>query len=197
LVIELVDSQFSYGNTLDAKYPGRFDFAIQLSDATKRATVKEPSDFPIRQIGHEVQRQRSEIDQTEELMAARAGMGLAVGKLEWLSDTNHRQWTVRASNGKDRLNRLKMEPHRRWASGFCCLFFVWLGIPLSIWMKSADNWTSFGTCFVPTVLIYYPIFTVGLNHARDGSWTPAAVWIGNVALLIVGAWWMRRIYRTT
>lgn len=197
LVIELTDAVVALGNSgsrMDR--PGLFSFEIPISDATKKSTAKEPSDFPMRKIPFELQQQQVMNDEVEEFLTARSGMALAVGKVEWLSDKLQQDWEVELKHGNYRLNQLHMEPWRRWAGGFSCLLFVWVGIPLSIWMKSADHWTSFGTCFLPTLLVYYPIFTIGLNHARDGSWTPAAVWLGNLALFFVGAWWMRRIYKT-
>lgn len=198
LVIELLDSIVTLGDHgPHTEKPGLLTFSIPLSDATKRSTGKEPSDFPMRLISVERQRQYQAIEETEDLMTARAGMALAVGKLEWLADSHQQELSAKASSGRHRLNRLRMEPWRRWAGGFSCLFFVWLGIPLSIWMRSADHWTSFGTCFLPTLLVYYPVFTIGLDHARAGSWHPASIWLGNLALFIVGAWWMRRIYRTS
>lgn len=194
LVICLNDSIVTVGDAVTQK-PGQFIFPVQLMEATKKSMSKSPADFPMRQIGGEVRQQQTSIDSTQELIAARSGMALAIGKYEWLSDQQSQTWNTQLVHGTDRINQLRMEPWRRWASGFSCLFFVWLGIPLSIWMKSADYWTSFGACFLPTVLVYYPVFTIGLRHAKDGSWTPAAVWLGNIALIVAGAWWMRRIYR--
>lgn len=195
LVICLNDSIVTVGDAV-AKKPGQFIFPVQLMEATKKSMSRSPADFAMRQISGEVRQQQTSIDSTQELIAARSGMALAIGKYEWLSDDQSNTWNAQLVSGTDRINQLRMEPWRRWASGFSCLFFVWFGIPLSIWMKSADYWTSFGTCFLPTILIYYPVFTIGLRHAKDGSWTPAAVWLGNVALVFAGAWFMRRIYRT-
>jgi lipopolysaccharide export system permease protein len=198
LVIELTDSTVALGTSgTQMDKPGLFSFSIPLSDATKKSTSREASDFPMRKIPSELTRQKEQIDELEEFLTARSGMALAVGKVEWLADKTHREWERDRRHGNYRLNQLNMEPWRRWAGGFSCLLFVWVGIPLSIWMKSADHWTSFGTCFLPTLLVYYPIFTIGLNHARDGSWSPASVWLGNLALLAVGAWWMRRIHKKT
>lgn len=197
LIIELIDSVVTLGGSgPQVDKPGPFSFAIPLSDATKKSTSKDPSDFPMRRIPAEIQQQRLSLERLEELTTARSGLAFAIGKHEWILDSLQEDWNEELVLGQSHLNNLKMEPWRRWAGGFSCLLFIWVGIPLSIWMKSADHWTSFGTCFLPTLLIYYPVFTLGLNHARDGSWTPASVWLGNLALLVVGAWWMRRIYRT-
>jgi lipopolysaccharide export system permease protein len=149
----------------------------------------------MRQIRSEMRKQQQEIDETEQILAARTAMSLAVGKYEWLDDQRTHTALGTISMGESRLYRLDSEPWRRWASGFCCFFFAWVGMPLAIWMRSADHWTSFGACFMPILLIYYPVFAIGLDHAKDGSWWPVSVWLGNGVLLIVGAWWLRKIYR--
>jgi lipopolysaccharide export system permease protein len=195
LRIELIDGEMSYGEMVMAR-PGLSQYEIQLSDATRKGTsVGHPTEYAMRQISYEMTKQREEMSQTEQILAARTAMGLAIGKYEWLDDARTHAALGTLSLGNSRLNRLNSEPWRRWASGFSCFFFVWVGIPLAIWMRSADHWTSFGTCFMPILLIYYPIFAIGLNHAKDGSWLPISVWMGNAALLLVGAWWMRRINR--
>ncbi len=195
LRIELTDAEVNYGDSIGVK-PGLFIYEIQLSDATRKGTTSgHPTEFAMRQIHSEIRKQQREIDSTEQLLAARTAMGLAIGKYEWLDDarTHHALGTV--SLGKSRMHRLNSEPWRRWASGFSCFFFVWVGIPLSIWMRSADHWTSFGACFMPILLIYYPVFAIGWDHAKDGSWFPVSVWLGNGLLLLVGAWWLRKVYR--
>lgn len=195
LRIELVDAEVNYGDSIGIK-PGIFHYDVQLSDATRKGTASgHPSEYPMRQISLEMRKQQQEIDATEEILAARMAMGLAVGKYEWLDDSRTHAALGSIGLGKSRIHRLNSEPWRRWASGFCCFCFVWVGIPLSIWMRSADHWTSFGACFMPILLIYFPVFATALGHAKDGSWFPASIWLGNVLLLIVGAWWLRKVYR--
>ena len=79
--------------------------------------------------------------------------------------------------------------------GFSCFFFVWLGIPLAINMRSADYWTSFGACFLPILLIYYPLFALGLDRAKNGMWPAYSVWLGNLVLFAFGLWLLRKVYR--
>ncbi len=195
LRIELIDAEVNYGESIGVK-PGLFIYEIQLSDATRKGTAAgQPAEYAMRQIPSEMRRQQREIDETEQILAARTAMSLAVGKYEWLDDQRTHAALGAISLGDSRLHRLNYEPWRRWASGFCCFFFAWVGMPLAIWMRSADHWTSFGVCFMPILLIYYPVFAIGLGHARDGSWWPVSAWLGNGVLLIVGAWWLRKIYR--
>ena len=86
---------------------------------------------------------------------------------------------------QNRLNRIAMEPWRRWANGFSCLAFVLVGAPMAIRMRNADFLTSFFLCFLPILLVYYPIFMAGVSEAKAGDLPPIAVWGGN---LLVAAW---------
>jgi lipopolysaccharide export system permease protein len=105
-------------------------------------------------------------------------------------------WNQRRSeleNAQRRLYRLETEPWRRWAAGFSCFFFVLVGAPLAIRMRNADLWTTFGVCFLPILLFYYPLLMLGIESAKNGAWPPYSVWLGNVVLLVVGAALLRRV----
>ncbi len=196
LRIELIDSELESGSFM-ATLPGERVYEVQLSDATKKGTASgHPSEFAMRQFESEVRKQRKSIGEMQEILAARTAMGLATGRYDWLDDGHTYESLAAITVGRNRLYRLKTEPWRRWASGFSCLFFVWVGIPLAIWMRSADHWTSFGACFLPILLLYFPVFAVSLDYAKDGSWSPASVWLGNVVLLTAGAVGLRNLYRS-
>jgi lipopolysaccharide export system permease protein len=94
-----------------------------------------------------------------------------------------------------RLHRLETEPFRRWASGFSCLAFVMVGAPLAIRLRNSDLMTTFGICFLPILIVYYPLFAYGLDRAKNGSLPPSFVWLGNLVCLGIGAWFLRRVNR--
>jgi lipopolysaccharide export system permease protein len=196
LRIEMVDS-FMEGQKADFTHPGVWVHEVGLSNATKKGTsTGHPSEVPIRKIGFEKNKQREAIEKTQEIIAARTATGLAIGRHDWLDSQRMHASLGEILHGQSRLQRLTVEPWRRWAQGFSCLLFVWVAIPFSIWMKSADHWTSFGACFMPILLLYYPVFAIGLGHAKDGSWPPASVWLGNVVLFFIGLFWLRKLQRT-
>ena len=89
----------------------------------------------------------------------------------------------------------RAEPWRRWANGFSCFFFVLVGAPLAIRWRSADVWTSFGICFLPILCVYYPLLAFSVDRAKCGVLPPYAVWLGNVVLLVLGGWLLRRVIR--
>ena len=70
-----------------------------------------------------------------------------------------------------------------------------MGVPVSIWLKSSDNVRTFFVCFLPILLLYYPLLVVGEQWARDGDFGSAPVWIADVVLLAVGAFLIWRVNR--
>jgi lipopolysaccharide export system permease protein len=196
LKITLVDSQVKTGDADFISVPGEFVQDIPLAQAARKGKVAgQPSEYPMRLIGHEVRKQRDRIEKTQELIGTRTALGLLSGRYDWLDDEATDKSLNEIYAGRVRLHKLQAEPARRWASGFACFFFVWVGVPLSIWFRSADYWTSFGICFLPILLVYYPFFVYGMDRAKDGSWPSFSVWLGNLVMLGVGAWWMRKVIR--
>lgn len=196
LRITLVDSEVKNGDS-EVTLPGEIVQDIPLVQAARKGkTAGHPSEFPMGQIGREVRAQEAKLEETAEMVGARTALGLASGRYDWLDDAAMLGKLEDIYRGRERLHRLRLEPARRWASGFACFFFVWVGVPLAIWFRSADYWTSFGLCFLPILLLYYPFFVYGLDRAKDGSWPAFSVWLGNLVMLGVGAFWMRRVYKS-
>ncbi|HBE67587.1 MAG TPA: permease [Planctomycetaceae bacterium] len=195
LAIELRDSDFR-ANGVVARRNGPTSIEIQLAEAARKGTAGgSVADYAMRRINREVNLQEQNITRAEEELAARTAMGLSAGRFAWLDDHKSDASIDTIRVGSHRLIRLHVEPWRRWAFGFSCFCFVWLGVPMAIWMRSADHWTSFAVCFLPILLLFFPVFAVGLNLAKSGASPPISVWGGNVVLLLSGAWWLRKISR--
>ena len=94
-----------------------------------------------------------------------------------------------------RLNRLLTEPPRRWAAGFSCLCFALVGAPIAIRLRNRDFLTSFFLCFVPILIVYYPLLMFGLHATKSGAMPPCSVWEGNGLLAIWGIWVLRKVVR--
>lgn len=196
LRIQLYDAQWDMGGKVMGSFPGVSQEEIPLNRATRKGVDQNtPSQFPLREIGNRVNLQLAALETHEDKLATMVGIHLMSGRFDQLDHptSHHLLWQL--GDGTHRLSKLRTEPWRRWAMGFSCFFFIWLGIPLAISMKSADYWTSFGACFLPILLLYYPIFAVGLDRAKNGIWPAYSVWLGNAILFVVGLWLMRKVYR--
>ena len=177
-------------------HPGEFERSFPMDEFTGRGPrSRSPSDYALSEIGPSKAAQRERIAQLKHEMAADAGAALLFGRLDDLSQA---QWLPREAElvGVQRtLYRLSAEPHRRWANGFSCLGFVLIGAPMAIRRRHGEFWGSFFACFLPILLVYYPMLVGCVDRAKDGVFPPQAVWLGNIVLAAWGIWLLRRVIR--
>ncbi|HKD38104.1 MAG TPA: LptF/LptG family permease [Pirellulales bacterium] len=172
------------------------EFQIQLDDASRRST-RGASDLAMSQVPQEVAASHERIDQLQEKMTLLAVEQMATGEFG-PSGLSGSQWSAderRLMEERVRLYRLVIEPARRWSNGFSCLCFVLIGAPAGIILRNSDFLTSFFACFLPILLVYYPLLFLGVDQAKLGILPPWSVWTGNVILAVAGAWLIRRVYR--
>ena len=151
-----------------------------------------PSNLYLSQISGEIRDQSIRLDQLQEELALDAATQWLTGDFVGLTDAKWQDQTQRLSDSKNRYNRLHVVPHRRWANGFSCLAFAIIGVPVALRLRTGNYATSFGACFVPILLLYYPLFMFGLNGAKMSTLPPYAAWMGNIACAIVGIVLLRR-----
>jgi lipopolysaccharide export system permease protein len=157
--------------------------------------IPSPSNCALREIGPAIQDEVKHVDAIEQSSTAAAGFALLTGDFDALSDTTWQAHERELTDARHRLQRLYTEPWRRWANGFSCLCFVLIGAPMAIRLRHAEFLASFFACFLPILVVYYPLMAVSVSQAKDGSVPPPAVWFGNVVLAAWGVWLMRRVIR--
>ncbi len=186
----------SHGKGWDGHIPGEHEESISLENfGGQRTGKRSTSQYSLSEIGPSKAEQVVLIDQLQQKMAAEAGLALMSGRMFALSQENweSNQTALRIAHRK--LHRLNTEPHRRWANGFSCLCFVLIGAPMAIRLRHGEIWGSFFACFLPILLVYYPMLAGCLDLAKDGVLPPQAVWLGNVVLAFWGIWLLRRVVR--
>ena len=196
LRIILRDGTFDVDGKLKARFPDVHEHEIQLNNASQAEMASEhPSNLALRAIPEQLAAQEDLIDQLEHELAARAAYQMLCGDFddlssgEWAKATEHREFA------RGRLYRLLTEPHRRWSAGFSCLCFAWVGAPMAIRLRNHDFLTSFFLCFLPILIVYYPLMASAVDGAKSGVVPPWGVWAGNVLLVCWGAWLLRRVIR--
>jgi len=169
---------------------------IALQDASgKQETKHHPAHVALKDVPAEIKYQQNVIDETREDMAARAAYALAVGDFADLAKPFWEEERKNLEYLEQQLSRFYTEPPRRWANGFSCLFFVLIGAPMAIRLRNSDVFTSFFACFLPILVVYYPLLIWGVDQAKDGALPPYSVWLGNLILGLWGIWLMRRVVR--
>jgi lipopolysaccharide export system permease protein len=196
LILEMVNSkgETSHSNATRFNIPGSERFNMSLNRASQKGgDSARPSQFAMKQIPDEVDKQLKHNDRITETMAIQISMGLGMGRYNQLSEASLQSMAVQIEENRKRLTRLELEPYRRWSFGFACFFFVWIGVPFAILNKSADYAWTFGMCFIPIMLMYFPLFGLALDRAKDGAWPASTLWIGNAFLFVVGTWLRHRV----
>ena len=91
-----------------------------------------------------------------------------------------------------RYKELETEKYLRVALAAGSLFFVFLGAPVGILFARRDFLSSFMVCFLPIILVYYPLTLAGVNMSKENLVWPAIVFAGNFVLgLLAGPVWRK------
>ena len=179
-----------------AVFPDTIERVVPLDVVSRKETVStSPSEIAMADFPKARAEQIARIGQIRQIAAAKTALGIFSGRMEQTVPAAVEGERQEARHANSRLNRIIMEPWRRWANGFSCLCFVLVGAPMAIRMRNADFLTSFFLCFLPILVIYYPVFMLGVSRVKAGVLPPPAVWMGNILIMLWGVWLLRRVIR--
>ncbi|QDU54724.1 LptF/LptG family permease [Aeoliella mucimassa] len=188
----------------DVDATGEFDFIqpgvaeqeLPLDDLLgSREKSRSPSNYALAEIGPGKQQERETIDKARQDMSTEAAFAMLTGDFNELGESNWKNQERTIRNAENRLNRFYTEPYRRWSNGFSCLAFACVGIPVAVMLRKGEMLASFFACFLPILIVYYPMFMGTMVAAKKGNLPPQSVWLGNIVLIIVGLYLMRREVR--
>ena len=185
------------GNVLRYNDPEEQTLPIPLDAASRAKRLEElsPAQLPLTEIRPRLKAQRQLIENLQEAMAAEATYQLVAGDFAALTGGQWEQKRGQVTDATMLLHRLETEPWRRWANGFVCLCFVLVGAPMAIRLRNAEVLSTFFLCFMPILVVYYPLLLVSTDRAKAGTLPPVAVWLSNGVLLLWGVWLLRRVFR--
>ena len=195
LVITFRDGTLHVGD-FKAVFPDTIERVVPLNTVSQKNIVStSPSEIAMADFTKARTEQIARISQLEQESAAKTAMAILSGRMEQSVPGAVEFERQAVKQEQSRLKRIIMEPWRRWANGFSCLCFVLVGAPMAIRMRNADFLTSFFLCFLPILIIYYPVFMLGISRVKAGALPPSAVWMGNVLMMLWGLWLLRRVVR--
>jgi lipopolysaccharide export system permease protein len=192
--MKITNGHAKVGNEASFSFPDTFTQVIPLNtNPPYDLLTAHPSHMPMLDLPSASLKQTQDISTRENELAVRVGFNLMMSRPEENCGPEVRTRIGALTSSRRRLHRLDTEMHRRWASGFTCLAMSMIGIPFAIRMKASDTMTTFGIVFLPTVLIYYPVFAATLDLAKDGRLPPQGVWIANLLFITVSIAMMRNL----
>jgi lipopolysaccharide export system permease protein len=181
---------------IKATVPEEFEYPVPLDELSGgTAKNRSPSNYALAEIRGAVAEQEQLVARIDQSMTAQAAFGLLTGDFDSLSQPAWQPSEQQRQAAQFRLHRLHTEPWRRWANGFSCLCFVVVGVPVAVWMRFSEFIASFFICFLPILVVYYPLLAVSVDQAKDGALPPQSVWLGNILLALGGLWLLRRVNR--
>ena len=181
---------------VEVAFPDTIERVIPLDSIGKNNPLsKSPSQIAMKEFNAAREDAIANISRAKQNIAGQLAESFLTGQADRTAPQHFAGDQATIKHYQDRLNRIAMEPWRRWANGFSCLAFVLVGAPMAIRMRNADFLTSFFLCFLPILLVYYPIFMAGVSEAKAGDLPPIAVWGGNFLVAAWGCLLLRSVVR--
>jgi lipopolysaccharide export system permease protein len=168
--------------------------------ASRTFEVDLPKDFgsekdrrPRDMTWEEIHEKQVETDEEMEKLAALISVSTAqmlLTDVPWDFPQHLKQLDERMANFRLQRVALDVELLMRPALSVGCVFFILVGCPVGIWFSRSDFLSSFITCFLPIVFIYYPLVLCGTGMAKEGRLPPvplvyaADAVVGGMGLLL-------------
>ena len=123
-------------------------------------------------------------------------MALLAGDFAQLRGEELAEYQAQEKRAVANTRRFRSEIHSRFAMSASCLFFTLVGAPFSMLQARRQFITSFIMCFLPILLVYYPVMFLMLNLCKTGTIQPWwSMWIPNAMLTIFGLLMLRKVIR--
>lgn len=156
----------------------------------------KPRHISIQEIRQKMNGLEKRLEILEQKHDAEMAMALVLGDFSRLIEEDYTIYSYLRDSGQKELNELKTEIYSRFAMSTSCFFFVLIGGPFSILQGRRQFLTSFFICFLPILLIYYPVALLMLNLCKHGQANPAySMWAGNAVLGVVGTWVLYKVLK--
>jgi lipopolysaccharide export system permease protein len=163
-----------------------------ISDAAKKSSARAMTWWEILERIDELELDKQ--NKAQEIALHQAQINNGGAPLRWEEHVKNRVNQLRHVDSEVRY--LITELHMRPALALGCLCFVLVGCPVGIWFSRSDYLSAFITCFLPIVVLYYPLMLCGINLAKLGKLNPwLGVWSADVLMAIIAIGLFRRLLR--
>jgi lipopolysaccharide export system permease protein len=133
---------------------------------------RRPRDMTWPEIGARRAEVEDELDALGRHMWACAGQMMGDFRAEDVPQ-HFKSLEERVDFQRKQLLALDVERLMRPALSLGCLCFILVGCPVGIWLCRGDYLGSFIVCFLPIVVVYYPLLLCGTGMAKEGRLPPA------------------------
>jgi lipopolysaccharide export system permease protein len=169
-----------------------FEVDLERIDPGKQRRARDMTWPEMVEERHHLEEKRdkkaAEVAATQELAQAQGSPPHLVQHLQNLSNEQQRF--------EQQILLLDVEMLMRPALSVGCLCFILVGCPIGIWFSRSDYLSSFITCFLPIVFVYYPLLLCGTNMAKEGRINPVPlVWSADAVVAAMGVVLFRKLLK--
>ncbi len=117
--------------------------------------------------------------------AVEAILLIGAGRIEQVDWTRVRTAYVDFNYWQRKVREIDTERHLRVALASSVFFFVLLGAPVGVLFAKRDFLSAFITCFVPIILLFYPLVLASMNMGKEGIVPPQMVYAADGVLAVL------------
>lgn len=161
-------------------------FDMDIPQERSILNEKKIQEFTIPEIALEQARYRKLMAKERKRQAMAASLWVGMGQMNRIGWAQVHRSFVDYGVWEMQWRALETEKHQRIAMSCGSLFFVLLGAPVGILFARRDFLSAFISCFVPIIILYYPLILLGTNMGKDAILNPViALWLGNTVLAVL------------
>ncbi len=190
VILNLLNCQIDAPNKTSL-YVARESIEFPLPDEVSRA---KPRHMSLASLRTSMQQSRADIEEMSARRDIEAAFALTTGRFESLAEPRIVSVPGKQRHERYQYHKMRTEVHSRYSLSTSCLFFVILGAPYSISQGKKQFLTTFFLCFMPILLLYYPVMLLMMNLSKSGGIDSAwAMWVPNAILFVVGWGVLKRV----
>ncbi len=168
-------------------------FIFPMGEQSKRANPRHKS---IRQNRLALEDMTQSLENRRIERDVEMALALAIGDFDHLAHEDLHRYDVDLEANRADIAKFRTAIHSRFALSTSCFFFALLGGPFAILQARRQVLTSFFMCFVPILVMYYPIALLMMNLSKTSQVNPAwAMWVANGVLFCVAIFVLRKVLR--
>lgn len=159
------------------------------------AKEPKPRHLSIREIRQQLDVADDDLEKSRGYRDATTVMSLTLGDFNELRQPPVMEYQALIKQRNKKRAKLRTEIHSRFALSTSCFFFVLAGAPFAIMQAKRQFLTTFFMCFLPILLLYYPVALLMMNLSKSQSAHPICIWTANLLLLGAAVHALRKVLK--
>jgi lipopolysaccharide export system permease protein len=186
----------NYGRDGDVALLNSKTLEIPIPEERQFTLEKSIQECTNQDLDEQIASAEEKIGTERKRQAITTGLKFAMGRFEDVNWGTVQKSFIDYNHYQRKIHEYQTEKQLRTSMAFGSLLFVILGAPVGILFAKRDFLSAFISCFMPIILLYYPLTLFGVNLGKEGTLPPAqALWMGNLVLAALSIWAYPRVIK--